>query len=39
MTVLSSIVAALRKAAEFNKHELAAPCVVLWPDADRLWSS
>lgn len=39
LTVLTSLVSALRKAAEFNKHELAPPRVVLWPDADRLWSS
>jgi hypothetical protein len=39
MTVLVSLVAALRKAAEFNKHELVAPRVILWPDTERLWAS
>lgn len=39
MTVLTSLIAALRDAAKFNKHELAPPRVILWPDADRLWTS
>lgn len=39
MTVLVSLVAALRTAAEFNKHELVAPRVILWPDTERLWAS
>ena len=38
MTVLAAIVQALRNAATYNKHELAAPRVILWPDEDRLWT-
>lgn len=37
MTVLDSIVQFLRNAASFNRHELAAPHVILWPDEERLW--
>ncbi len=39
MSILAALIAALRKAGEFNKHELAPPRVILWPDADRLWTS
>ncbi len=39
MTVLASLVAALRDAARFNKHELSAPRVILWPDERRSWAS
>jgi len=38
MTVISSLLQALRHAASYNKHELAAPRVILWPDEERLWS-
>ena len=37
MTVITSIIQSLRKAASYNKHELAAPLVILWPDEERLW--
>ncbi len=39
MTVLVQLIEALRNAAVFNKHELAPPRVVLWPDEDSLWAS
>ena len=39
MTILASVVAALRGAAKFNKQEVAVPRVILWPDQDRLWAS
>jgi hypothetical protein len=39
MTVLASLLAALTAAAKFNKHELSAPRVVLWPDERRSWTS
>jgi hypothetical protein len=32
VTVLASLLAALRDAARFNKHELSAPRVILWPE-------
>ena len=38
MTVLTSILQSLCAAASYNKHELAAPTVILWPDEERLWS-
>lgn len=38
MTILESIVHHLRSAASYNVHELSAPCVILWPDEDQLWS-
>lgn len=38
MTVLESILKYLRSAALYNKHELAAPRVILWPDEERLWT-
>jgi hypothetical protein len=37
MTVLTSILQSIRNAASYNKHELAAPRVILWPDEERLW--
>ena len=36
-TVLDRLIAALREAAAFNRHDLAGPVVVLWPDGDRVW--
>ena len=38
MTVLTSILQSLRNAAAYNKHELAAPRVILWPDEERFWT-
>ncbi len=38
MTVLTSIIQSIRNAASYNKHELAAPRVILWPDEERLWT-
>jgi len=38
MTILEFILQCLRSAASYNKHELAAPRVVLWPDEERLWT-
>jgi hypothetical protein len=38
MTVLTSILQSIRNAASYNKHELAAPRVNLWPDDARLWT-
>jgi hypothetical protein len=37
MTILESILKHLRSAALYNKHELAAPRLILWPDEERLW--
>lgn len=37
MTILESILKAINDAAFYNKHELAAPQVILWPDEERLW--
>ena len=37
MTVLAAILRSVRDAAIYNKHELAAPRVILWPDEDRQW--
>jgi hypothetical protein len=37
MTILASILQSLRNAAFYNRHELAAPPVILWPDEERLW--
>ena len=38
MTILESILKSLHSAASYNKHELAAPRVILWPDEERLWT-
>lgn len=38
MTILESVLNSLRSAASYNKHELAAPRVILWPDEERLWT-
>jgi hypothetical protein len=37
MTVLDSLLAALKHAAEYNRHDQTKPTVVLWTDPDRLW--
>jgi hypothetical protein len=38
MTVFESILQSLRSGAAYNRHELAAPRVILWPDEERLWT-
>lgn len=38
MTVLTSILQSILNAASYNRHELAAPRVILWPDEERLWT-
>lgn len=38
MTVLNKLVEAIRGADSYNRHDLAQPRVVLWPDGERLWS-
>src|ERR1035437_7124961 len=38
MTVLDQLIVSLREASVFNRHDLAAPAVILWTDGDRLWS-
>jgi hypothetical protein len=38
MTVLTALLHALRDAAAYNSHELAAPRVILWPDEAREWT-
>lgn len=37
-TVLDRLVAAIREAAVYNRHDLAEPGVILWPDGEKLWS-
>ena len=37
MTVRESILKSIKSAAAYNRHELAAPRVILWPDEERLW--
>lgn len=37
MTVVEQLIQALRKAAHYNRNDLAAPRVVLWPDGEGLW--
>ncbi len=37
MTVVEELINALRKAAHYNRNDLAAPRVVIWPDGERLW--
>ena len=32
MTIIASMIESIRKAASYNRHELAAPRVILWPD-------
>jgi len=38
MNILESILKYLRSAALYNKHDLAPPRVILWPDEERLWT-
>ncbi|MEQ1762346.1 MAG: BREX-1 system phosphatase PglZ type B [Pyrinomonadaceae bacterium] len=37
MLIIEQIIAAVRSAATYNSHELAAPSVILWPDQEGLW--
>jgi hypothetical protein len=37
-TILDHLIDGLRKAAIYNRHDLAAPSVVLWTDGERLWA-
>ena len=37
MTISEELINALRKAASYNRNDLAAPRVVIWPDGERLW--
>lgn len=39
MTILEHIVASLRAAAAYNKHDVAPPSVILWTDGPGLWES
>lgn len=38
MSILDNVVQALRSAAVYNRHDQAAPEVVLWTDGEGLWS-
>ncbi len=38
-TVLDELVKRIRGAASYNRHDIAEPRVVLWPDGDQLWST
>jgi hypothetical protein len=37
MRVIEHLVASLHAAATYNKHDVAAPSVILWTDGQRLW--
>lgn len=37
MTILDHLIDALKKAAVYNRHDLAKPKVILWTDGERLW--
>jgi hypothetical protein len=37
-TILELLIERIRQAAIYNRHDLAAPSVVLWTDGERLWS-
>lgn len=37
MTILDHIISSIRAAATYNKHDVTAPSVILWPDGERLW--
>jgi hypothetical protein len=37
MRILDQFVVALRQASSYNRHDLAPPQVILWPDEDGLW--
>ena len=36
-SVLTALQAALGKAAEYNRDDMAAPAAILWPDKERQW--
>lgn len=38
-TVLECLIDRLRQAAIYNRHDLAPPTVVLWPDGERHWNA
>ena len=37
MKVVDHLIQSLRKAGEYNRHDTAAPCAVLWPDGEKRW--
>ena len=37
MTIQEELIKALRKAGHYNRNDLAAPRVVIWPDGERFW--
>ena len=37
MKISELILKSLQNTASYNKHELAAPSVILWPDEEQLW--
>ncbi len=37
MQILERLISSLRDAAVFNRHDTAAPRIVLWTDAERQW--
>lgn len=37
-TVLECLIERVRQAAIYNRHDLAAPSVILWPDGEGLWA-
>lgn len=37
MTIQEALISALRKAAHYNRNDMAAPRVVLWSDGEGLW--
>ena len=39
MTVFDTLLAALQKAADFNRDDSVAPAAILWPDEKREWAS
>ena len=38
MTIAEEFIKTLRNAAHYNRNDLAAPRVVLWPDGESLWA-
>lgn len=37
VTILEKLMEHIRRAAVYNRHDLAAPIVILWPDGECLW--
>ena len=37
MKISELILKSLQNTASYNKHELAAPSVIIWPDEEQLW--